>query len=83
MDNIYVYIVDLPLDVAEMIAPCGEGFTIYLNARLSYQGRIRACLHALEHVKRNDWNQENVQQIESETHKIKFPALRQQDEEWQ
>lgn len=69
MDDIYVYLVDLPSSVPEMIAPCFGGYTIYLNARLSYQDRVRAYLHALEHVERNDWEKNNVQDIEKDAHK--------------
>ncbi len=67
-DDIYVYLVDLPGSVTEMVAPCCGGFTIYLNARLSYQDRVKAYLHALGHVERNDWKKEDVQQIEKEAH---------------
>ena len=68
MDNIYVYIVDLPPAVSEMVAPCSGGYTVYLNAKLSYQDRVNAYIHALEHVERNDWENADVQQIEKETH---------------
>ena len=68
MDDIYVYLVDLPPSVPEMIAPCDCGFTVYLNARLSYQDRVKAYIHALEHVERNDWEHYDVQQIEKEAH---------------
>lgn len=69
MDDIYVYIVDLPPAVSELVTPCCGGFTIYLNARLSYQDRVKAYLHALKHVVRNDWEKEDVQMIESDAHK--------------
>lgn len=69
MDDIYVYIVDMPTTASEMVIPCLGGYTIYLNARLSYQDRIKAYLHALKHVGRNDWENEDVQIIESEAHK--------------
>lgn len=69
MDDIFVYLVDLPPKVAEMITPCENGFTIYLNARLSYQDRIKAYMHAMRHVERNDWDKTEVQQIEYESHK--------------
>lgn len=69
MDDIFVYLVDLPPAIAEMITPCESGFTIYLNARLSYQDRIKAYTHALRHVDRNDWDKTDVQQIEYEAHK--------------
>ena len=69
MDDIYVYLVDLPPSVTEMVTPCDFGFTIYLNAKLSYVDRVRAYIHALEHVERNDWEKDNVQRIELEAHK--------------
>lgn len=68
MDDIFVYLVDLPPKIAEMIAPCENGFTVYLNSRLSYQDRVKAYMHALKHVERNDWNKDNVQMIEKEAH---------------
>lgn len=69
MDDIYVYVVDMPTTAAEMIMPCTGGYTIYLNAKLSQEERVRAYRHALKHVERNDWEKEDVQQIESEAHK--------------
>ena len=68
-DDIYVYLVDLPPAVPEMVAPCSDGYTIYLNARLAYTDRVKAYLHALEHVARNDWEKDNVQEIEKDAHK--------------
>ena len=67
-NNVYVYIVDLPDRVNEMVTPCSDGFTIYLNARLSYQDRVRAYHHAMEHIDRNDFEKEDVQKIEKEAH---------------
>lgn len=68
MGEVYVYIVDLPDRVDEMVAPCIDGYTVYLNARLSYAGRVRAYLHAMRHIERNDFERANVQEIETETH---------------
>lgn len=68
MDDIYVYLVDLPPSVPEMIAPCVGGYTVYLNARLAYRDRVKAYIHALEHVRRNDWEQSDTQKIEMEAH---------------
>lgn len=68
-DDIYVYLADLPTAVPEMVAPCLGGYTIYLNARLAYSDRVKAYLHALEHVARNDWEKDNVQEIEKDAHK--------------
>ena len=68
-DDIYVYLIDLPTNVPEMVAPCSGGYTIYLNSRLAYSDRVKAYLHALEHVARNDWEKDNVQEIEKDAHK--------------
>lgn len=68
MDNIYVYLVDLPDRVNEMVTPCFDGYTVYLNARLSYAGRVRAYHHAIGHIERNDFEKYDVQQIEEESH---------------
>lgn len=69
MDNIYVYLIDLPDRVDEMVTPCADGYTVYLNARLSYARRVQAYHHALRHIERNDWNKSSVQDIENDAHK--------------
>ena len=69
MDNVYVYIVDMPTTANEMVMPCSDGYTVYLNAKLSYRGRVKAYLHAMKHIERNDWEKDDVQQIEYEAHK--------------
>lgn len=77
MFDTYVYLVDLPVSVAEMVTPCDGGFTIYLNARLTYQRRVKAYLHALRHIERGDFDYDNqltVQQIEWEAHHETPPA---------
>lgn len=64
MDKIYVYIIDLPTKVHEMVAKCADGYTIYINARLSYLGRLEAYDHAMWHINHNDLEKDNVQAIE-------------------
>lgn len=68
MDDIFVYVVDMPTSASEMIIPCTGGYTIYLNARLSYQDRVKAYIHALRHVETNDFEKNNVQEIEKDAH---------------
>ena len=68
MVDVFVYIVDLPDRVDEMVTPCLDGYTVYLNARLTYAGRVRAYHHAMRHIERNDFERANVQEIETETH---------------
>lgn len=71
MDNIYTYIVDMPHTIDEMVTPCFDGYTVYLNARLAYDDRLKAYEHALGHIRRNDWEKENVQEIEMEAHGLR------------
>ena len=67
-DNVYVYLVDLPDRVDEMVTPCIDGFTVYISSRLSYAGRVRAYNHALRHIDRNDFEMDDVQKIELKNH---------------
>lgn len=66
-DDIFVYLVDIPVN--EAVCPCGAfGYTVYINAKLSEEGRRRAYNHALKHIEGRDWEQDDVQTIESEAH---------------
>lgn len=69
MDNIYVYVVDMPTSATEMVMPCCGGYTIYLNARKSIDERVKAYRHALKHIENNDFEKADVQEIESEAHR--------------
>lgn len=69
-DNVYVYIVDLPVGITEMVTPCLDGYTIYLNAKVSAEAQRQGYLHALYHIRNNDFEREgNIQVIESQAHK--------------
>ena len=67
-DDVYVYLVDMPVN--EAVRPCGPfSYTVYINARLSQDGRVRAYRHALEHIRREDFEKEgNADTIEMEAH---------------
>ena len=66
--NVYTYIVDLPPTITEMVVPCLDGYTVYLDSKLSYSGRVQAFLHALRHIEADDWSKTDVQEIEQEAH---------------
>ena len=68
MVNIYTYIVDLPTDTHEMVAPCADGYTIYLRAGDTREMQLRAYRHALVHVLQGDFDKGDVQSIETEAH---------------
>lgn len=68
MANIYTYIVNLPTDTHEMVAPCADGYTIYLRAGDTREMQLRAYRHALGHVLQGDFDKGDVQSIEAEAH---------------
>ncbi len=48
--------------------PCADGFTVYIDDSLDEYGRMDALAHALRHIKSEDWNKSNVQEIEEKAH---------------
>lgn len=69
MDNIYTYIVDLPDGVNEIVCPCLNGYTVYIDDKLSPEGKRNAYKHALYHITNNDFEKTDVNAIELEAHK--------------
>lgn len=68
MDDVYVYVVQLPPSVHEIVTPCLNGYTVYINDNLSYKGRLEAYEHALKHIRNHDFEKEDVQEIEHDAH---------------
>lgn len=71
MDEIFIYCVPLPPGIHEMITPCADGYTIYLNISDCKEQQGKAFEHALEHIRRRDFNRSDVQEIENNTHERK------------
>lgn len=71
MDDIYVYCVPLPEGIDEMVSPCYSGYTIYISDRLDQEHRIKAYHHALRHIRKLDFDKNNVQRIELYAHRSK------------
>lgn len=69
MDNVFIYFVDLPNHVKEMIAPCYDGYTIYLDSNLDEVQQIEAYNHALSHIINNDFGKHNINTIENNAHR--------------
>ena len=68
MESVYVYEVKLPKGIKEMVSPDAEdGYTIYINRRLSDPDKMKAYRHALRHCMR-DFERSDVQEIESDAH---------------
>lgn len=69
MDDINVQILDMDTKVPEhLVKNNDDSYTIFLNARMSRENQIASYYHALKHIERNDYNMENVQEIEKNAH---------------
>lgn len=69
MDSIYVYFVALPGNVNEMVLPCADGYTVYIDVSLSRAEQLDAYRHAMAHIKHNDFARDlPVDQIERDRH---------------
>ena len=67
MDDLYVYMVDIKGKANEMITPCDGGYTIYIDDKLSPQGKLDAYLHAVRHV--DDFSsEESADSLEAKAH---------------
>lgn len=63
-------LVDTDTAIGETICANSDGsFTIIINSRLSSAMQKYCFEHALNHVRRNDWEKDDVQLIEYEAHK--------------
>ena len=69
MDNTYVYIVGLPDEIKEMVLPCADGFTVYINEKLDDETKLQAYQHAVQHIRETDWSKCDIQEIEGNAHK--------------
>ncbi len=68
IEDVFVYLVDLPDGINEMVTPCRDGHTIYIDARLDLAHRQKAYEHAMWHIEHNDFQKADVQQIEAVAH---------------
>jgi len=68
MDDVFVRLAPLPTSTQEMVAPCADGYNVYIADWLDDQHRIAAYEHALRHIQNDDFAKSDVQQIEEECH---------------
>ena len=68
--DIYVYAVPLPGRVRETISYNEDGsYTVLIKDSLSPLDQARCYAHARRHIENNDFNREDVQEIETDAHK--------------
>ena len=71
MDDVFVYLVNIPGKVREFVMPCLDGYTIYIDEKLDRQAQQRAYRHALKHIKNADFDKEQSTYIELYAHEGK------------
>ena len=74
MNEIFVYVIDFETTkIKETVTENEDGtYSIFLNARHTAENRLQAYLHAVEHIRNNDFEKKNadIDSIEAERHKI-------------
>ena len=69
MNDISVVLMDVDTMVGESIFKNADGsFTILLNSRWSAEEQRRCFDHAISHIRHNDWEKTNADEIERERH---------------
>lgn len=68
MIDVFVYLVDLPPGIHEMVTPCGDGYTVYINSADCLSVQQDSYLHALKHIQNCDFEKSDVQAVEMLIH---------------
>lgn len=69
MNDIRVVLMDVDTMVGESIFKnADDSYTILLNSRWSAEEQRRCFDHALSHIRHNDWEKNNADEIEKERH---------------
>ena len=64
-----VVLIDLDEMIGESIMQnSDDSYTIILNSKWSREMQKQCFCHALDHIRHNDWEKNDVQQIEGERH---------------
>lgn len=67
--TINLIMIDLDTMVGEAIfLNADDSYTILINSRISSEMQRACFLHALDHIRNNDWSKQSVQEIESAAH---------------
>lgn len=66
-DDYVVRVIDFPVPIGGMVIPNDDGtYSIYLNARTSWELQRRAFRHELKHIQNNDfYNGKSIEEIEN------------------
>lgn len=69
MEEINIQFLNMDTMIPEhLVKNTDDSYTIFLNARLSQENRLKSYYHALQHIRNEDFSKENVQSIEKIAH---------------
>ena len=67
--SISYQVILMDMTVNEVVTENEDGsYTIFINSRMNYEKQMRAYLHAMKHIAGDDFQKEDVQQIEYQAH---------------
>jgi len=65
MGNIFTYLVDMPSGFRGHCNPNPDGsYSIFINAKLSYEMQREVYMHELAHILNNDFEKTDIDEIE-------------------
>lgn len=68
--DINTQVIDMDVLVGEQVVKNkDDSYTIFLNARLSYERQLAAYWHAINHIKNGDFDKGNANIIEQKAHR--------------
>lgn len=70
--DVNVFLIDMNNNEAVTHNEDGS-YSVFINARLSNDGQLKAYEHAMRHIRESDFQKENVQTIEVAAHGISIP----------
>ena len=75
-EDVFVEIIDLGnTEVSEVVHKNDDGtYTIFLNARFSYNRLQESCKHAIAHIEHGDFDPGDIQLIEAAAHNEHIPT---------
>ena len=67
--SINYQVILMDMTVNEVVTENEDGsYTIFINSRLNYEKRLKAYLHAMKHIEGDDFQKDDVQNIEYLAH---------------
>lgn len=71
MEEINIQFLNMDTKIPEqLIKNEDDSYTLFLNARLSQESRLKSYYHALQHIQEQDFGKKDIQQIELQAHSI-------------